>query len=531
MTSRGAPRSPRLLRSLGLGLALVAFSAFSAFSAPALSAPPGKGHAPKKAGKGKAPKVVLVTTTREVPAPAPAAAPVTLNLPVKRVTLENGLRVVVDVDPTSPTVAIAVVYDVGSRDEERGQRGFAHLFEHLMFQGSQNVAKGDHVRLVAGHGGMLDGTTGVDRTSYFEKLPESELALGLWLEADRMRSLDVSAESFGSQRKVVEEEYRLRVSSAAYESSGIRLEELVYQGFWPYEHPTIGSLADLDGAELPWVKAFHDHHYGPNDAVLAIAGDVDPEQAIALAHRYFDAIPRIEAAPYHEVPLPEQTSQRTAIVKDDRARTPGVLYGWAIPPARSPEHYALTMAGVLLGDGESSRLHQLLVREKGLAQRVSAGAEGRRGPDLFRVEAVLADGAKTADVERLVEGEIKALATRGPSDAEMEKARRQVEAGLVLGLQTNAARARKLGEYELCYGDAGLLAGELPRYLAVTKDEVKRAVTQHLGPTRRTLVETVPADRADAVEKPVVKRAAAAAPARVAPPAPKKAHGKHKKKP
>ncbi len=491
------PPRPRFLRAASLVVGLLTLC-----PGPARAAPPAhKAGAQKK--KGKAPKAPAAKPTVKAapvaPAPAaPAAAPIALELDVRRAALANGLRVVINVDHTSPTVAIAVVYDVGARDEERGKSGFAHLFEHMMFQGSANVAKGEHGRLIAGHGGTLNGTTNNDRTNYFEVLPENELALGLWLEADRMRSLDVSQDNFENQRKVVLEEYRMRVSNVAYRPSLIRLEELVYQGYWPYEHSVIGSMADLDGAKLEWVKTFHDGHYGPNAAVLAIAGDVDPDAAMGLVHGYFDGIPRVTVVPFADPGLPEQTSQRTAVVKDDHARTPGLWLGWAIPPARSADHYAIDLAADILAGGESSRLHQLLVRDKAVAQTVEARAEQRRGPDLFNLGAVLADGARLPDAERLIEGEIKALATRGPTPAEVVKAHRRREAAFVLELQTNLARARKLAEFELFHGDARLLAGELPRYLAVTGDDIKRAAAQYLGPTRRTVVETYPTEGGEA---------------------------------
>jgi zinc protease len=430
-----------------------------------------------------------------------AATPIELNLALQRAALDNGLRVVLNPDHTSPTVAVAVTYDVGSRNELRGRSGFAHLFEHMMFQGSRNVARGEHFQLVASHGGVLNGTTSADRTNYFEILPANELALGLWLEADRMKSLQVNEANFENQRKVVQEEYRMRVSNAAYAPSGIRLEELVYQGYWPYEHDPIGSMADLDGAKLEWVQEFHDHRYGPNNAVLSISGDFNPEEAMGLVHRYFDGAARIDVAPFEETPFPEQTSQRTAVLRDDNARTPGILYGWAIPPARAEDHYALELVALLLGDGESARLHQLLVRDKAVAQQVSASTEDRRGPDLFTIDARLTEGAKVGDVEKLLEGELKSLATRGPSDAEMEKARRQVQAEQILSLQSNIARALQLGEYETYFGDARLLNAELPRYLAVTKEDIKRVTAQHLGPTRRSIVETYPTENSGAQDR------------------------------
>ncbi len=491
-----------------LSLALPAFAAHGTKKPAAKAAKAGgakRGGGVKGAGAGKkAGKSTLhashptgsALAAKEVTGAAAKPSQVEVALQIQRATLANGLRVVLNPDHTSPTIAVAVAYDVGSRNEERGKSGFAHLFEHMMFQGSRNVEKGGHFRLIAAHGGQMNGTTNTDRTNYFEMLPENELALGLFLEADRMKSLDISEANFENQRKVVQEEYRMRVSNAAYAPSEIRLEELVYQGYWPYEHSTIGSMADLDAARLDSVGDFFAHHYGPNNAVLSIAGDFDPAQALALVHRYFDGVPKITTTPFEAAPFPEQTSQRTAVMHDDNARTAGLFYGWAIPPNRTADHYALEIAASLLGRGQSSRLHQLLVRNKEVALSASADTADRRGPDLFSISLKLAEGRKPADVERLVEDEVKALATRGPSDAEIEKARRQLQTGLVLSLQSNGARARRLADYELFSGDASQFNGELAKYMAVTRDDVKRVVAQYLGPTRRSIVEAYPVESA-----------------------------------
>jgi predicted Zn-dependent peptidase len=483
----------------------------------------GAAAAPKKS-KGKAARAAPPAAAKV--AGAAPSAPLELELSVQRATLANGLRLVLHVDHSAPTIAIAVVYDVGSRDEAPGKSGFAHLFEHMMFQGSANVAKGEHATLVAAHGGISNATTGPDATTYYERLPASELALGLWLEADRMRSLDVSQQNFENQRRVVEEELRMSVSNAAYGTSGIRLEELVYQGYRPYEHPTIGSMSELDAAQLPWVAAFHARHYGPNTAVVCVAGDVDPAEATALVHRYFDPIPKVDADPYVEVLLPDQTSPRTADVRDDHARTPGVRYGWAMPAGRTRDSDALRLASLLLAGGESSRLYQILVRDRALAQSVSAFADVRRGPGLFAVEARLTEHAKPAEVERVVEGEIASLAASGPTPAEVEKAHRQAEAWFVLGLQSNLARARRLAEYEAFWGDATLIREELGRVRAVTKDDIERAVAQVLAPTRRTLVQTFPAGYEAAADTPAAPAAPAAKKG-----APAGKPGKRKKKP
>ncbi|HEY8079096.1 MAG TPA: pitrilysin family protein [Labilithrix sp.] len=412
---------------------------------------------------------------------------------VQRTKLENGLRVVMLVDHTSPTIAVDVVYDVGGRNEERGRAGFAHLFEHMMFQGSKNVPRGKHFELVTSHGGALNGTTSEDRTNYFELLPSSELPLALWLEADRMKSLDVSQKNFENQRAVVKEEYRMRVENVAYVPADIRLQELVYQGYWPYEHSAIGTMRDLDAAQLDWVRAFHDAYYAPNEAVLAIAGDFDPAEALALVKKYFGDAHAQAHVPKLDLPaLPEQTQPRAAVVEDVHAKLPAIFEGWAIPPSQDADHYALVLAAMILGDGESSRLHRTLVREKSIAASVSAQTGELRGPDEFEIVARLSSGAKPADAEKLVEGMIADLAKSGPAPGELEKVKTRMRARLLLGLQSNFARAEKLAEMELYRGDARLLNGELDRYLAVTKDDVKRVVAKYLGPARRSTVEVKP---------------------------------------
>ncbi|MDB4937828.1 MAG: zinc protease [Labilithrix sp.] len=437
-----------------------------------------------------------------VPAAAPAGAPAQLHFDVKRVKLDNGLRVVMLVDHTSPTVAVDVVYDVGARNEERGRTGFAHLFEHMMFQGSKNVPRGEHFKLVVGHGGQLNGTTSADRTNYFEMLPSSELALGLWLEADRMKSLDISQKNFENQRSVVKEEYRMRVENAAYVPASIRLEELVFQGFWPYEHPSIGTMRDLDGAQLDWVRAFHDAYYAPNDAVVSISGDFDEGEALALVKHYFgDAHAQPNVPRYEPPPMPEQTKPRSAVVEDAHAKLPAVFSGWVIPPSHEADHYALALAAMLLGDGESSRLHRALVRERSLAIEAGAETGGNRGPDMFEIDVKLASGARIDQVQKLVDAQLADLARVGPSDDDMKKLKNRMRARFLLGLQSNFARAQKLAEMELYRGDAGLLNVELDKYLAVTKDDIKRVVAKYLTPARRSTVEVKPGEKGDRADK------------------------------
>src|SRR5512145_921916 len=245
---------------------------------------------------------------------------------LKEKTLPNGLRVIMAPDSESPTVSVCVTYDVGSRNEILGQSGFAHLFEHMMFQGSRNVGKGAHFQLVTARGGQLNGTTSSDRTNYFETLPSSELELGLWLEADRMRWLDVSESNFENQRSVVKEEYRMRVENAAYRPALIELERLVFSGYPPYEHPVIGSMADLDAAKFEWVRGFHSRYYGPNNAVLSISGGFDPVSAMALVRKYFGPIPPIAVAAYAAPNVPPyRTAEHRTSVADLHAKTDAIL--------------------------------------------------------------------------------------------------------------------------------------------------------------------------------------------------------------
>jgi len=443
---------------------------------------------------------VLATSSSHAAAPAaasgkPADIP-RLQLDVRRSTLPNGLRIVLSVDPTSPTVAVDLMYDVGARNEARGHSGFAHLFEHLMFQGSAHVQKGEHMRLVAAHGGTLNANTGSDRTNYFDLLPASELPLAMWLEADRMKSLDVSQANLDNQRLVVEEEYRMRILNAAYAPAGIRLEELVFQGYWPYEHSVIGSMDDLDAAQLDWVKAFHAAYYAPNEAVLVVSGDFDPAVALDRARAYFGDATPAKAPAYEPGPVPEQTAPRQDVVEDAHARFPAVLYGWPIPATHTSDHYALEVAANVLAAGESSRLYKTLVHDKAIAIDVDAETEGHRGPDAFEMSSKVSGKGTVAEVERVIADVIASLAKTPPTDEEMTKVRHGLASHFLFGLASNYARAAQLATFETYWGDAALLNTEIDRYLSVTKEDVSRVVATYLVVAHRSRVEVKPGQAA-----------------------------------
>ncbi len=412
-----------------------------------------------------------------------------MQLSIQRAALDNGLRVVLNVERSSPSVAVAVAYDAGAREEASGEFGAAQLAQRLMRMGSRNVARGEHERLVAARGGSSTSVVTADGASYLDVVPSGELDLALWLEADRMRGLDLS-------QRAVEEQERLLSPHEHYAAGASRLLSLVYKGFALYEHTSIGPFAALG---VDPAKRFLARCYTPNRAVLVLSGDFDPAAAIASINKRFGAIPRGESAPLTEDAVPEQREERRDALTDPNASATTLHYGWAIPRTRAPDHAALAIAAMLLGRGEGARIHRRLVREKNLAASVRVHVNGRRGPDALTIEATLMRGAKLEEAQKIIDDELRTLATKAPPDAEMERARRTLIADLVMGLTTNASRARLLAEHELYWGDARHVGGELPRHIGVTAEDVSRVVAQHLTPARRNVVVVrAPSDEASA---------------------------------
>lgn len=433
---------------------------------------------------------------KETPAASETTAPSSSSLErlaVLRETLPNGLRVVMSPNSDAPTVAIAVYYDVGSRNEEKGRSGFAHLFEHMMFQGSANIDKGEHFQLVMNRGGDLNGTTSTDRTNYYETLPSNELALGLWLEADRMKSLKVTAENFENQRATVMEERRQRVDNQPYQASMLKINELAYGGYWPYAHSTIGDMQDLVDAPLEAVQEFFRTYYSPNNAVLSIAGDFEPTEAMQLVRRYFGSIEPREVPAFNPALREEQAAEARHSLDDPLAPLPAFHVAYPIPASREKDHYALELLAMILGDGESSRLYQELVKKREICQQISVATDDRRGPDLFSVWAVMAEGHAPSKAQEILFGEIDKIASRGVTARELEKVQNRLRSAFVFGLQSNLNRAMNLAEFELYWGDARLLKSELDHYLAVELDDVKRVAGTYLVTNRRTVLDVLPA--------------------------------------
>ncbi len=410
--------------------------------------------------------------------------------------LPNGLRLVISEDHLVPVIAVNVWYDVGSKHEEPGRTGFAHLFEHVMFQGSRHVAKAEHIGLVQAAGGTFNGTTHFDRTNYFETLPSHQLELGLWLEADRLATLldALSQENLDNQREVVKNEKRSSYDNQPYGSWQEKIFAHLYPPGHPYHHPTIGSMADLEAASLDDVRAFFRTWYAPNNAVLSIVGDVDPAQARAWVERYFGSIPANPALPAFTVdPLPLTLGGEVREVVPDRVPLPRIYVAHRAPELADHRLYALEIAVQVLGGAKGSRLHRRLVREERIAQDVGLFALGlASGPSILAGWATVRPEADVASVEAASFAELERMGREPVTEDELGRAKALIETDELAGLQRVAERADRLSGYATQFDDPGEINRQLERYLAVTAEDVRAACAEVLVPENRVVLTYVP---------------------------------------
>ena len=419
------------------------------------------------------------------------------NLPpleLEEYTLNNGLRVVLNPDNSVPVVAVAVYYDVGSRNEREGRTGFAHLFEHMMFQGSENVKKAEHFQYIMKAGGTMNGTTSSERTNYFETLPASQLPLALWLESDRMRSLAVTQENLDNQREAVKEEKRLRYDNQPYGQIFDLISEMIYKNF-ANSHSTIGSMEHLDAATVSDVQEFFRIYYAPNNAVLTISGSFDPETAKELVETYFGDIPSQTKPASIDVSEPAEVAQTYREWEDKLAPFPAFLVGWKIPQRRSPEFNALYLAGKLLYDGDSSRLYQKLVKGEESVIQLFGFTDERRGPSSIFVGAIPKPEKDLSRIRDVIMKEIVDIATNGPTADEMQKLHNQLINDFVRMRQSSMSRAQQLAEFALYDGDPALINSELDELLRVTPDQIRSAVDKFLNTENRSLLDVRPAGK------------------------------------
>ena len=413
-------------------------------------------------------------------------------LEIEGYTLENGLRVVLNRDDAVPVVAVAVYYDVGSRNERDGRTGFAHLFEHMMFQGSANVPKAGHFQHIMKAGGTMNGTTSSERTNYFQTLPANQLPLALWLESDRMRSLAVTQENLDNQREAVKEEKRLRYDNQPYGQIFDLIAEMIYKNF-ANAHSTIGSMEHLDAASVEDVQEFFRIYYAPNNAVLVISGAFEQGTAKELVETYFGDIPSQPKPPTIDVSEPNEVANNYREWHDPLAPLPAFLLGWKIPARRTPEYNALYLAGKLLYDGDSSRLYQRLVKGEESIVQLFGFTDERRGPSSIFVGAIPKPDQDLSRIREFIMHEVVDLASNGPTADEIEKLHNQLVNDVARMRQSSMNRAQAIAEYTLYDGDPALINTELDELLAITPEQIRQAVGNFLNTENRSLLDVVPA--------------------------------------
>jgi zinc protease len=418
------------------------------------------------------------------------------SVPFQSYQLENGLTVVLSPDPAATAVAVNLWYDVGSRHERPGRSGFGHLFEHLMFQGSENVARGEHMQIVQRSGGNLNASITEDRTNYFQTLPPDRYNVGLFLESDRMRSLRITEENMKREVEVVKEERRMRIDNAPYGTS--QLQAFYYAVYdsaacFPYAHSVIGSMEDLDAAELPDVQAFFDSYYAPNNATLTLVGDFDPAEARGLIQQYFGDIPGRAAPPPVQCSEPFTHLPVRQTVKDSNAQLPALWISYGGVSAGHEDSYALNLLASLLGAGETSRLNQRLVRDERAALVTQAFASHRRGPGILMTLAIANQGVEVATLERLIDEEIQRVQSGGVTEQELERVKNRYRSSAVFGRQSVMGRAEALQWHNHFLGDPGAIDTELQRHMAVTGDDLRRVAARYLTPHNRAVIITQPA--------------------------------------
>jgi len=423
-----------------------------------------------------------------------------VSIPIEKYKLKNGLRVILSKDNAVPVVTVYMIYDVGARSEEKGRTGFAHLFEHMMFEGSANAPKGTHFATVESNGGTLNGSTHPDFTDYYEILPSNKLATALWLESDRMRSLAINEENLKNQKEAVKQERRLSFDNQPYATAIVDVWPTLMFRNWQNSHSLIGSFEDLNASSVDDVAKFFKSNYAPDNAALVIVGDIQIPDAKKLIETYFSDIQPQPLPKRPDLAEPAGFETRTQVYKDPLARVPGVILGYPGPKRRSQDYYALHMIDAILTGGDSSRLRLNLVKGKQSVIQYEAemgwpfaSSLDYRDPEPYAM-FLLYNSKFTGDqVVAQVQDEIGKLQA-APLDAkELERVKTLMRASVVRDLQGSLSRARALAQYELADGNAALINTELDAALSVTAAQIQAAARKYLTPDKRAVLQIVPA--------------------------------------
>ncbi|MTI30578.1 M16 family metallopeptidase [Xanthovirga aplysinae] len=405
--------------------------------------------------------------------------------------LENGLHVILHQDKSTPIVAVSMMYHVGSKNEKPGLTGFAHFFEHLLFEGSENVQRGEFDKYISNAGGMNNANTSWDRTYYYEVLPSNQLKLGLWLESERLMHAKVEKKGIETQREVVKEERRLRVDNQPY---GTVMEQTFKHAYnvHPYRWPIIGSMEDLNNAKDEDFVNFYKTFYVPQNAVLSIAGDIDFEDTKKWIAEYFADIPAGKA----EIPRPTEVEPaQTAEVRDvvyDNIQLPAVVQGFHIPAQGTKDYYAVSMLAQILSQGQSSRLNKALVEDQQKALQVGAFPLDMEDPGLTIAFAITNMGVKPEDVEAAMEAEYDKLKKELISEREYQKLQNQIENDFVSANTTAAGIAENLANYYMYYGNSNLINTEIERYREVSREDIRKAANTYLTKENRVTLYYLP---------------------------------------
>jgi zinc protease len=423
-----------------------------------------------------------------------------VEVPVVYDKLPNGLKVVISEAHAAPTVTVAVYYGIGFRVEPKGQTGFAHLFEHMMFQGSEHVKKFEHARIVEANGGNLNGSTRLDYTNYFESLPAEGLETALWLESDRMRSLDVSAENLKNQQNVVSEEVRANVLNQPYALfEWLDLWQNANKN-WYNAHNFYGDLHDIEAAKIENVRNFFKTYYAPNNAVLTIVGDVDPAAARKLVDKYFASIPQQTIPKHPDVTEPSQTKEKRVNETDKLANLPALAFGYHLPDQQSPDYAPAVLLDFILQGDDSARFYQRLVKEKQTSIDWAGGINydlGNEfdydGPMLMVSRTTYKAGHSAAEILHEVDAIVTDLQQHGPTAREVADAKVRFRANFYDNLETTAGKANLLAAFALFRDNPSQINKVLPLFDAVTPAQIQSAAQKYLAPSNRTSIDRVPA--------------------------------------
>jgi zinc protease len=413
------------------------------------------------------------------------------NIEFEEFELDNGLHVILHEDQSTPIVAVSVLYHVGSMNEKEGRSGFAHFFEHLMFEGSPNIDRGEYSKLVQSNGGALNANTNFDRTYYYEILPSNQFELGLWLESERMLHATVDETGVETQREVVKEEKRLRIDNRPYGSFQENIFAKSYPNH-PYEITPIGTMEDLNAAAIEDFTDFYETFYVPNNATLSIAGAINKEQAKELVEKYFGSIPRgTKEIPRPDVEFKMLEGEVTDTVYDN-IQLPGVFIGYRMPPQGTSDTYALEMLNTVLSGGQSSRFYKSLVDDQQLGLAVQAFPYSLELGGLFITLGIANMGVDLNELIIGIDTEVEKVRTELISEKEFQKVQNQVESSFIQSNSTMSGIAESLANYHVYFGDANLINNEIERYRAVTREDIQRVAKKYLTTNNRVVLYYLP---------------------------------------